>query len=114
MVSALVAQGIKGLTVSDVYGIGFQGGVHHPYFACIAEYSTCTEYCGNTSWKGISQKECYLLQGLPFVAEWTCLTGSGHHTGKERYGGSEFGENDLIQKKKLDIVCVRYAPTHQT
>lgn len=30
--------------------------------------------------------------------------------GKERYGGSEFGENDLIQKKKLDIVCVRCFP----
>lgn len=29
VVTALVAQGIKGLTVSDVYGIGFQGGVLH-------------------------------------------------------------------------------------
>jgi hypothetical protein len=31
--------------------------------------------------------------------------------GKERYGGAEFGENDLIEKRRLDVVCVRYFPT---
>eukprot|EP00892_Ulva_mutabilis_P008072 jgi/Ulvmu1/5637/UM023_0177.1 len=52
VIKALNSQGIRGLTVSDVAGIGFQGG-------------------------------------------------------KERYGGTEFGGSDLIEKKKLDIVCER-------
>lgn len=29
--------------------------------------------------------------------------------GKERYGGTEFGGSDLIEKKKLEIVCIRCA-----
>jgi hypothetical protein len=35
------------------------------------------------------------------------LTSNGG-AGKERYGGTEFGEQELIEKKKLDVVCIRY------
>eukprot|EP01025_Chloroclados_australasicus_P042095 TRINITY_DN4483_c0_g2_i3.p1 TRINITY_DN4483_c0_g2~~TRINITY_DN4483_c0_g2_i3.p1 ORF type:complete len:236 (+),score=13.94 TRINITY_DN4483_c0_g2_i3:106-708(+) len=52
VVQALSDHGVRGLTVSDVSGIGFQGG-------------------------------------------------------KERYAGTEFGESDLIAKKKIEIVCIR-------
>jgi hypothetical protein len=30
--------------------------------------------------------------------------------GKERYGGAEFGESDLIEKRKIEVVCTRYVP----
>lgn len=33
------------------------------------------------------------------------------HVGKERYGGTEFGGSDLIEKKKLDVVCERCGHT---
>lgn len=46
VVTALVAQGIKGLTVTDVYGIGFQGGVlHHQRCLSCALYMPQTPAC---------------------------------------------------------------------
>jgi len=35
------------------------------------------------------------------------IAGIGFQGGKERYGGAEFGENDLIEKKKVEVIVVR-------
>ena len=33
------------------------------------------------------------------------------NAGKERYGGTEFGKDDLIEKRQIDIICTRCAST---
>lgn len=40
-----------------------------------------------------------------------CTNGASSGLGKrERYGGTEYGEADLVDKSKLDIVVFRYLP----
>jgi Nitrogen regulatory protein P-II len=40
---------------------------------------------------------------------WSQAVTDASATGEERYGGSEYAATDLIEKKKLEIVCVRCA-----
>lgn len=119
VIEALEKKGIRGLTTLPVRGAGMQGGA-----------------CGKGAWRRAPPTlcaaircaaiPCYSLLSpvLPFAARSALLTSSLGATwicsgrfclsllqpagSRERYGGTEFGSRDLVDKMKLDVVIVRH------
>lgn len=74
--------------------------------ALITFYAQCLRSCGFV--KVVNSKLLATLVASVELLE-LLLGFAFAGKGKERYGGTEFGDSDLIEKRKIEVVCVRSA-----